>query len=213
MIKSYIRKNQKIVFLSIGIIVIFALSAFYQNTQDNLVPKSKTKEITVNSENPFGSLPLLPNAPGYFSEKIGQFDRNVGETKDVVVDGVYAYLVHENNGGFLIVDITDTEEPILVNHLYESTAITEIAKDGDYVYLANNILMVLDVSNVFNPIEVFSAGPTSSASSMVIVNNYLYISYYNNGFKIFDITDRAYPSEVGSFDNGGDANSVTVEEN
>lgn len=85
---------------------------------------------------------------------------------------------------------------------------TWVSDDGLYMATARETgggsLAFWDISNLATPVKLWDiAQPTSQAFSVhqvIIRDNYVFVSWYQAGIYVYDISDPANPVEVGSYD-------------
>jgi hypothetical protein len=135
----------------------------------------------------------------------------VGEATCIEAAGDYAYLGAEN--AFMIFDVSEPQEPVLLYQEFTCDAVMDIAVSGDYAYVLCRDLLVYDISNPPNPVKVNKlTGATSifshgydSAQKIEISNGFLYIvggfaeDYYTTGLCILDISNPTEPRQIGNF--------------
>ena len=141
----------------------------------------------------------------------------VGHVHDAFVKNDTAYL-NCGNDGFRIVDFSYLDLQVSTTHL-ELAALTSYPDAGynhsgwlsengtTYVMMDENHgydVKILDVSD-FNNITVmstFNAGtnPQCMAHNGIIKGDLLYISYYHDGLRIFDISDPYNPNQIIFYD-------------
>ena len=127
----------------------------------------------------------------------------------------YAFTVENNivytaSGGILLIlDISNPSNPELLGQVSTSGIISDVAKSGNYVYLAeqDSGLIIIDVSNLADPVqisELFLQGPVNK----IIANNQtLFIaeggyngSQWTGGLRTLDISDPQNPQILGFCD-------------
>jgi len=132
---------------------------------------------------------------------------------DAYVDNNIAFL-NLGNDGMAIVDFTDDNAPQTLSTItdYPSRGYNHsgwISTDCSTYYLGDENhgfdLKVLDVSDLCEPEvgKTFDAqveNPTSITHNQVVACNYLYVSYYYDGLRIYDISNPAEPELVRFFD-------------
>lgn len=126
----------------------------------------------------------------------------------------YAFTVENNivytaNGGILQnVDISDPSNPILLGQVPTNGIISDIAKEDNYVYLAeeDSGLKVIDVSNTSNPLQVSEMLLTGPVNKLIVSNQTLYIaeggydgSQWIGGLRTLDISDPLNPMPLGFY--------------
>lgn len=130
---------------------------------------------------------------------------------DVYVRNDTAYL-NDGTAGLYIVDFqTPGNAQDLGNFVSVDTGYNHsgwLSEDGDVYVLAEETfgvkIRLLDVSDL-SDITVLSTisslvNPLSIAHNLIIKENFLYVSYYNDGLYIFDISDASNPFVVGYYD-------------
>ena len=116
-----------------------------------------------------------------------------------------------------IADVTDKENPIAVaNASYPNAAYGHqgwLTEDHAFYYMNDELdemrgsvegtrTLVWDVTDLEDPQVVgeYYSGNTASDHNLYIRGDYMYQSNYASGLRIFDISDRNNPVEVGHFD-------------
>lgn len=149
-------------------------------------------------------------------------DYSIGHVHDAFVVNDTAFL-NCGNDGLVIANFEDPLNPETISIVrpgdYPQSGYNHsgwISEDHRYYYMADENhgldLKVIDLSNIYNPtvIKTFNAGSTSSLSiphNMIVRCNQLYVSYYYDGYQVFDITDPASPQRTSSFDTYPQANN------
>lgn len=132
----------------------------------------------------------------------------------VAAAGDYAYLFGgDTNSGTKVFDISDPTNPTFVKFLNTNLPYTGRIF-GDYIYSGSN-LTITDISSTPN-ISIIGTG--SLATSFLnletyVSGNYAYVANSTAGLQIFDISNKASPSLVGTYNSAGDARSVVVSGN
>ena len=129
------------------------------------------------------------------------------DAHDSYVRGNLAYVANLS-GGFMILDITNRATPnILSVNPYPGcfTHSMRVTADGKYMFttdeLADGHLKVWDVQNSAAPFMVTEYPlPGRIIHNVFIKGNWLFVSYYTDGVRVFDITDPTLPTEVGWLD-------------
>ena len=120
---------------------------------------------------------------------------------------------NNGNDGLFIYDFTDVNDiqilGSLTNYIEQGYNHSGWASpDMQTYYLADEThgkkIKTLDISD-FTDIEVVDTfgsniDPESVPHNLIIKDDYLYVSYYHDGFYIFDISNPANPSVVGFYD-------------
>lgn len=112
----------------------------------------------------------------------------------------------------LIYDVTLRTSPFAVGAITDSTIAFHHhgweSADGNYLFLADELafhpspdITVWDVTSLPSPIKVGSiADSTATAHNCYVIDNYLYVSYYLAGFRVYDVTDPTQPVLVDTYD-------------
>jgi choice-of-anchor B domain-containing protein len=163
-----------------------------------------------------------PTEPVYLAEYNNFGGLAVGHVHDAHINNGLAYLNCGNNG-FAIVDFTDPLAPqtlgLLTSYVFSGYNHSGWpSADGQHYYLGDENhgypIKVLDVSDPAD-VEVLGVVPAPKEAisqtiphNQIVACNYLYVSYYYDGLRIYDISDPAnpvphsyYPTSVWPFDN------------
>jgi len=131
---------------------------------------------------------------------------------DIYVRNGIAYLESAYIKTMYAVDFTDPANPINLGSLadYPDAGVTHsgwLSEDGQtYVLLDETYyagIKTVDVSDLtdMTVLDIFSVNVDSSMAHNVIVKeNYAYVSYYNNGFQLFDISDPSNAERYAWYD-------------
>ncbi len=132
---------------------------------------------------------------------------------DATIVGDVLYDFHGHAGTFFY----DISNPASLNLLGEIQT-PEIVyhhsgwptKDGRYLYICDEEpllqslltdITIWDISDFANPVLVNSiSDPTATVHNLVIIGDYVYTSYYNAGFKVFDASDPVNPQLIYQYD-------------
>ena len=131
---------------------------------------------------------------------------------DIYVKNDTGY-INDGNSGLFIVDFTNDTSPQIIGSLtsYLQQGYNHsgwLNEDGTIYALADEtfgmdikILDVTDLSNI-SVLDTIDSGvhPLSVPHNLIIEDNFLFVSYYNDGLYIFDITDPGNPVKVGYYD-------------
>ena len=132
---------------------------------------------------------------------------------DVFVSESIAYMNCGSGVGYVVMDFSDASNPVFLgdmttypdqgyNHsgwLSEDKTIYAFA-DENYG-LDIKICDVSDIGNM-NVLSTINSNVTNSsvAHNVMIKDGFLYVSYYNDGLQIFDISDPSNPTRAGYYD-------------
>jgi len=138
---------------------------------------------------------------------------NVTYIHDCYVRAGIAYLncAHQ---GFHIYDFQDPTNPILLGNLttYDFQGYNHsgwLTNDGDYYVFGDESqgrpIRICDVSDptdikIISEIASVDGNDTMIVHNLLIKDDYLYVSYYGEGFQIFDISNPSQPYRTGFFD-------------
>lgn len=128
-----------------------------------------------------------------------------------------------NEDTVTIVDVTDKSAPLQLSRVGYPTSryIHQGWLTDDHVYFYQNDevdtgitrTFIWDVSDLDDPIlaREFSLGTTSRDHNMYTVGDLLYEANYTTGLRVFEISDRENPVEIGFFDTYTPSNSLSYE--
>ncbi len=121
-----------------------------------------------------------------------------GSISDVAVVGNYAYVGEGQD--FVVLDITDVNNPIEVGKIATPALLNDISISGDYAYITEKSSMVIvDISNPSLPINIGSYSLTNSlAMSVTVSGDYAYVSCLA-GFVVLDISNPSTPTLAGRY--------------
>lgn len=116
---------------------------------------------------------------------------------DIIDDLIYiADFIH----GFYIYNISEPTSPVALGS-YSGYQAIDIKIREDLAYLATlDGLLILNVSDVLNPVYVNLYSTPDRIDGIVIDSNYMYIAGGTQGLIILDITDKVNPVYVNSYD-------------
>jgi len=140
------------------------------------------------------------------------FYDNTANGHDVTVHGNRLFDFHGYSYYVRIYDVTNPGAPVLEgtitdpNFKYPHSGDTDVS--GDYLYMNDELatspnadFSVWDISNPALPVRGVSINdPNATIHNSYRVGNFLYVSYYVAGFKVFDITDPANPVLCDTYD-------------
>jgi hypothetical protein len=133
-----------------------------------------------------------------------------GDAYGVAIAGDYAYVVED--GGFRVIDISNSVNPTLVGSYDMLSGATGVAIAGDYAYVAANYsgLLVINISNPMTPSLAGSYNTSGYARDVAIGGDYAYVSDYDGGLKVIDISNPTAPTLAGSCSTPGSAWRVAI---
>jgi len=138
---------------------------------------------------------------------------DLGYIHDCFVRNDTAYLEAPNAQSMYVVNFEDIDNIELLGSInyYTDMGYTHsgwLTKDGNYYILLDETIgsqiKILDVSDLsdIQEIDVFGSyiSSTSMAHNVIIREDFAYVSYYNDGVYVFDISDPYNVVEVGFYD-------------
>jgi hypothetical protein len=107
-------------------------------------------------------------------------------------------------------DISSPESPALHDSIRLTTGTGEFAIYGDYAYIHDyDTLRIYSISDLDNVEEIGKAYTGGSWDGTVSVDgDYAYANAETNGVRVFDISDKTNPTEVGHYDGTNSARGV-----
>lgn len=139
--------------------------------------------------------------------------------------------------GFFLHDVSDPANPVLLTSWTANTADTlyythnawpidethvlvteEVQLPADDGSFTQGSVRILDIGDLESPTEVWRwrsasavADPLVTPHNGFVVDGFLYLSHYQDGLKVFDVSDPAAPVEVGFYDTFPDPPSALFE--
>ena len=212
---------------------VLQTTAFFTKAHNIYIDSSKHKLYAVGSNTATEGLVILdlstPENPSlieniYLDQEAGQPSGNY-YVHDIYVKDDTAYASH-GYLGYYVWDLTDLDN---IEELgsYDSPGYNHsswIDGSGGYAYYAEEIplgqqMAVVDLANLGDPVNDISVvytfkDPISTTDNKVTPHNpyvhedTLYISYYEDGLKVYDLTNPALPTLVGYYDTYPDNGTV-----
>ena len=141
---------------------------------------------------------------------VGQVDFD-GLAQDVAVQGGYAYIA-AGNEGLVIVDITDVEDPEVVESLDMDINATRLEVQGGFAYVVGNErwLKIVNISNHVNPREVGSYNQMRP-SEIDLRGTNLFMVGTRHGFRVINVSDPADIQEVRHVDHQRDFEDICLD--
>ncbi|HAY71965.1 MAG TPA: hypothetical protein DCX89_08745 [Saprospirales bacterium] len=105
--------------------------------------------------------------------------------------------------GIMIIDVSDFGSPVLTGFYLNGNNLSDVMASGDYLYAldnTNNQLLIIDKKNPSAPFLSGHCAINSRSSSLFIQDNLALVSVTsgaNSGLKLFNITNKTNPTQVG----------------
>ncbi len=118
---------------------------------------------------------------------------------------------------FRLYNIEDRENPELVSEYISNENIYcyDIFLENDYAYfaLAGKGVMIIDYSDIYNPIYVHRFETGHNVWRLHVVEDILFIANDVAGTKIIDVTSKTNPIELAKYYDGGSAYNLDMKDN
>lgn len=132
-------------------------------------------------------------------------DDNFEAAYDIAIKGDYAFV--SNGSGLAVVDISDVAHPTFVKGFY-TDYVRNIKIDGDYLYVSRSSRFITyDISTPNEP-KLLGDTHIKGYGPIELVGDYAVCGNSESTASIIDITNKAFPIEVGYFYDMGDAQQV-----
>lgn len=138
----------------------------------------------------------------------------------IQTQGNYAYLLRQDsNPDFIIIDISDTQNPFILGSLNLSGNPQDIFVSGGYAYIASGDddqeLQIINISNPDSPSlsGTFDASGNANANGLYFSGSTVYLvrsSSNRDEFLAIDVSNPNSPALVGSLNLGATGNEVVV---
>jgi hypothetical protein len=122
------------------------------------------------------------------------------------VSGNYAYMTADDNLIFKVIDISDPTNPTEISYSFIDEFSIGLNVIGNYAFILgrgwgeSGSLQVYDISDPENPVDAANFAIDADCSHAAISGDLAYITTYENGIIIVDISDPLNMTEVGSYD-------------
>lgn len=147
-----------------------------------------------------------------------------GPLLNMVISGNYLYTLEDSefingqwqNGGMRILDISSPAAPMEVGSFDQggSNLGYGIGIKDHYIYLGHlsdtSKTLVIDVSDPTNPTEIYSF-PSDEITGIAIYNDYLYLSFRDDGLFIYDLANPQMPTFINNIDDVFATSGVSVD--
>jgi hypothetical protein len=144
-------------------------------------------------------------------EIMSNFNGHKGSYYNVAIKDKRAF-VGLWQGKLIILDIEDPLHPKELKCLQVQDGFFTMSIFKDYMYFGTlKGIKVVDIKDIRNPKVIDVGLGTMVAQDMDLQGTILYVSSHNQGLHILDIQDPLKPELIGSFNDGGEANSSYLE--
>ncbi len=209
-----------------GLIVIDVANPFHPVFVGSSAASLDAKSVFIRGSYAYvagGNMRIIDISDSFSPTPVGECDIN-GIPNDVFVKGNYAYVttgMYSNSpqvSGLHIVDISNPALPGVVG-VYDNgynEGVFGVGVRGNYAYLNDGSLVVLDISNPSAPVKVnhgsrkhdsvksYSSYVYETGRGIHINGNYAYMTDITDGLEVFDISDPLSPARVGECGPFGD---------
>lgn len=188
---------------------IYEISIFNQTAYITIPYTYPSYEVAVNMVNITN-----PATPTF----IGKIDCSSVYAR-VAVSGNIVCMA-DAGAGMRIIDISNQSDPhqtFLFREYGISPQPTVInAKDvkiiGNYAYLSDTVreLIILNISNPYNPIPVSFTFNGGNSDGLDVHGNFVYITHFTQGFMIYNTTNTSAPVLLGNYHSGLQTTCISV---
>jgi len=143
-----------------------------------------------------------PSAPAYVDEV--SYQSSSWYTRDIVVDGDYAYVAGYSDG-VIIIDVSDPSNMRLLDSQYDANGYAyRVLKVGPELFVADGTvgMTILNVSMLTTPTSASTYDTPGSARSVRIQGNFAYVADDTSGLRIVNITDPDNIASEGTYSSG-----------
>jgi hypothetical protein len=133
--------------------------------------------------------------------KIGSFNGNAGEIREVLVNGNYAYLADWDNG-LHIVDISNKTKPAEKLIYDANKRITGVYGYDNYLFVDGieiNYIEILNITSPLNPVNIANIDSIGWVYDIVVQDTLLFIAAGAEGLLVYSISDINHPQFISSF--------------
>lgn len=111
-------------------------------------------------------------------------------------------ILANKQNGYRFFDVSDPTSPELLSTFSTTYEASGVFMLGDIAYLTDiNLLRIVNISNPSNPIQISAI--TCGAFSVVVKDDYAYVTAGSSSLKIINISDPYNPTSVGFYSTGG----------
>jgi len=139
----------------------------------------------------------------------------------IISDTLYIFIVRSRSGfnlaSFSIFQIVYTPYPrpgdfYYVNPINMPADPKGIARSEDYVYVAcgDAGLRIIDIRDIYNPIEYSSLTLGDVSLSVAVKDNYAYVAADRGGLQVVNVTDKSNPVKVTQVNTSGRSKDIHI---
>ncbi|MEO1438056.1 MAG: choice-of-anchor B family protein, partial [Bacteroidota bacterium] len=158
-------------------------------------------------------LTVNPLAPQFL------FDDFTSQCHDAIVVDDILYDFHGTDGTF-IYSITDPSDPQIMGVIDDFSIVYhhsgDQSEDGNYLYICDELsgqsatpgpdITIWDISDPNDPNKVNEiSSSTATVHNLYVIGDRMYVSFYADGIKIYDVSNPAIPTLVDEFDTSPNA--------
>ena len=186
---------------------IYAVSTVWEEKEENIFSLVKS------------SIKIIDATDKANIVEIKEIDRGQLGINSIYSEGNYLYIFE--GGSFVILDITDRENPQNKGSLMTSGWAQNFCIEGDFAYLpSGNSLQIIDITDKTNPVLVGGAFAKGDVSDVSVFGDYSFITYIirndngtpkESGVQVIDIIDKSAPKVVADIIIPGEAMGIFAE--
>ncbi|MDP8239081.1 MAG: T9SS type A sorting domain-containing protein [Candidatus Hatepunaea meridiana] len=136
------------------------------------------------------------------------FCETPGSINDIAIADDLTYLA-DMDGGLRIIDISNPEDPSEVGFLRTTSYVAEVELYHDFAFVqVGEYIHIIDINDPANPEYVDSLD--YRIGGIEIFDNYLYVSGFNRGLFIVDISNPEDPQEIAFLETPNNSGLFTV---
>ena len=198
-------------YLPDSVVIVYDSDALFSKSH-NIFIDTATARLYVCAVRPsFNDIEVYSLTDPVNPQFLTAYDMN-SFTHDIYVKNDTAY-INDGNSGLFVVDFTNVSTPQLIGSLtsYLQKGYNHsgwLSEDGTIYAMADETfgldIKMLDVSDLSNISVLDTIGsdvhPLSIPHNLIIKDNFLFVSYYNDGLYIFDISNPGSPVITGYYD-------------